>query len=92
MSHKILPKVCIISCFNATLNSVGYGVPLFSYQSPVAEIMGFGGEQLPPSQFDKTRKFSVEVGNFEGGIETAMKKRVTFQEERISILNEQTKC
>ena len=40
----------------------------------------------------KTRKFSVEVGNFEGGIETAMKKRVAVEKERVSILNEQTKC
>ena len=50
------------------------------------------GEKLPPPQFNKTRKFSVEVGNFEGGIETAMKKRVTVEKERVSILNEQTKC
>ena len=38
----------------------------------VAEIMGGLGGQLPP-QFNKTRKFSVEFGNFEGGIETEMK-------------------
>ena len=52
---------------------------------------GVGG-QLPPPQFNKTQKFSVEVGNFEGGIETAMKKRVAVEKERVSILNEQTKC
>ena len=57
----------------------------------VAEIMGGWGAIAPP-QFDETRKFSVEVGNFEGGIETAMKKRVTCQEERVSILNDETKC
>ena len=50
---------------------------------------GLGGGQLPP-QFNKTRKFSAEVGNF-GGIETAMKKRVAVEKERVSILNEQTK-
>ena len=49
--------------------------------------MGVGGATAPP-QFNKTRKFSVEVGNFEGGIETAMKKRVTVEKERVSILNE----
>ena len=54
--------------------------------------MGGWGGQLPPSQFNKTRKFSVEVGNFEGGIETAMKQRVAVEKERVSILNEQTKC
>ena len=32
---------------------------------------GLGGALAPP-QFNKIRKFSVEVGNFEGGIETAM--------------------
>ena len=38
--------------------------------------------------------FAVEVGNFEGGIKTAMKKRVAVEKEkqRVSILNEQTKC
>ena len=34
--------------------------------------LGVGGN-CPPPQFNKTRKFSVNVGNFEGGIETAMK-------------------
>ena len=43
-------------------------------------------------QLNKTRKFSVEVGNFEGGIETAMKERVAVEKERVSILSEQTKC
>ena len=33
-----------------------------------------------------------EVGNFEGEVETAMKKRVAVEKERVSILNEQTKC
>ena len=55
----------------------------------VAEIVRGLGGQLPPLQFNKTQKFSVEVGNFEGGIETAMKKRVAVQKERVSILNEQ---
>ena len=55
---------------------------------PVVEIIrGWG--QLPPPQFSKTRKFSEEVGNFEGWIETAMKKRVAVERERVSILNEQ---
>ena len=49
-----------------------------------------GGNCPPPPQFNKTGKFSVEVGNFEGGIETAMKKRVDVEKERVSILNEQT--
>ena len=49
------------------------------------EIMG----GLGAPQFNKTQKFSVEVRNFEGGIETAMKKRVPVG---VSILNEQTKC
>ena len=53
--------------------------------------MGGWGGQLPPPQFNKTRKFSVEVGNFEGGIETAIKKQVAVEKERVSILNEQTK-
>ena len=38
----------------------------------VSEVMGGWGALAPP-QFNKIRKFSVEVGNFEGGIETAMK-------------------
>ena len=46
----------------------------------VAEIMGGLGGQLPP-QFNKTRKFSVQIGNFEGGIETAVKKRVAVEKE-----------
>ena len=50
---------------------------------------GWGGN-CPP-KIKKTRKFSVEVGNFEGGIETAIKKRVPLEMERVSILNEQTK-
>ena len=54
--------------------------------------MGGLGGNCPPPQFNKTRKFSVEVGNFEGGIETAMKKRVAVEKERVSILNEQTNC
>ena len=41
---------------------------------------GWGGGQLPP-QFHKTRKFSVQIGNFEGGIETAVKKRVAVEKE-----------
>ena len=53
--------------------------------------MGVGG-QLPPPQFNKTRKFSEEVGNLKVGIEAAMKKRVALEKERVSILNEQTKC
>ena len=28
----------------------------------------------------------MEVGNFEGGIETAMRKRVAVEKERVSIL------
>ena len=59
---------------------------------PVAEIMGELGGQLPPPQFNKTRKFSEEVGNFEGGIETAVKKRVAVEKERVSTLNEQKRC
>ena len=47
--------------------------------APLAEIMvGLGG-QLPPPQFNKTRKFSVEVRNFEDEIEAARKKRVIVQ-------------
>ena len=42
-------------------------------------MRGLGG-QLPP-QFNKTRKFSVQIGNFEGGIETAVKKRVAVEKE-----------
>ena len=53
--------------------------------------MGGWGGTAPP-KFNKTRKFSVEVGNFEGGIETAMKKQVADEKQRVSILNEQTKC
>ena len=43
----------------------------------------YGGEvggQLP-LQFDKTRKYFKKVGNFFGGIETAMKKTNHSQEE-----------
>ena len=59
--------------------------------STVAEILrGLG--TTAPLQSNKTRKFSVEVRNFEGGIKTAMKKRVAVEKERVSILNEQTKC
>ena len=54
--------------------------------------MGELGGQLPPPQFNKTRKFSEEVENFEGGIETAVKKRVAVEKERVSTLNEQKKC
>ena len=54
--------------------------------------MGGLGGNCPPPQFNNIRKFSVEVGNFEGGIETAMKKRVADEKQRVSILNEQTKC
>ena len=52
-----------------------------------------GGATAPPIQQD-SEIFAVEVGNFEGGIETAMKKRVAVEKEkqRVSILNEQTKC
>ena len=53
--------------------------------------MGGWGGNCPP-QFNKTRKFSVEVGNLGVGIEAAMEKRVALKKERVSILNEQTKC
>ena len=55
------------------------------------KLWGAGG-QLPPPQFNKIWKFSIEVRNFKGGIETAMKKRVADEKQRVSILNEQTKC
>ena len=38
----------------------------YAQNSTVAEIMGGLGGNFP--QFNKTRKFSLEVGNFEGGI------------------------
>ena len=34
-----------------------------------------GGAATALPQFNKTRKFSVAVGSFEGGIETAMKNQ-----------------
>ena len=54
---------------------------------------GVGGQLPLPIQQD-SEIFAVEVGNFEGGIENAMKKRVAVEREkqRVSILNEQTKC
>ena len=54
---------------------------------------GCGGNCPPPIQQD-SKIFAVEVGNFECGIETAMKKRVAVEKEkqRVSILNEHTKC
>ena len=54
---------------------------------------GVGGATAPPIQQD-SEIFAVEVGNFEGGIEDAMKKRVAVEKEkqRVYILNEQTKC
>ena len=65
--------------------------PDTTYHRAVAEIMGgnYGGGGVGSIRL---AKFSVEVGNFEGGIETAMKKRVAVEKERVSILNEQTKC
>ena len=52
--------------------------------------MGELGGNCPPPQFNKTRKFSEEVGNFEGGIKTAVKKRIAVEkEQRVSTLNEQ---
>ena len=45
---------------------------------------GVGGGATAP-QFNMTRKFSVEVRNFEGGIETARKKRVIVEKQRVSI-------
>ena len=53
-----------------------------------------GGATAPPPIQQDSEIFAVEVGNFEGGIENAMKKRVAVEKEkqRVSILNEQTKC
>ena len=55
---------------------------------------GVGGATAPPPIQQDSEIFAVEVGNFEGGIENAMKKRVAVEKEkqRVSILNEQTKC
>ena len=52
----------------------------------------WGAGATAPPQFNKTRNFSEEVGKFEGGMETAMKKRAAVEKQRLSILNEQTKC
>ena len=64
---------------------------LYIIKTSVAAIRGGLGDNCPP-QFNKTRRLSVDVGNFEDGIETAMKKRVADEKQRVSILNEQTKC
>ena len=56
------------------------------------KLWGGWGGNCPPPQFNKTRKIFLEVRNFEGGIETAVKKRVAVEKERVPILNEQTKC
>ena len=55
---------------------------------------GLGGATAPPPIQQDSEIFAVEVGNFEGGIEDAMKKRVAVEKEkqRVYILNEQTKC
>ena len=52
--------------------------------------MGGLGGQLPP-QFDKTRKFSLKVGIFFGGIEIAMKKQVTVKKKSFQRNEQQAK-
>ena len=87
---------------NWALNSNNFGREPFQISSnpycltvitPSGGNYGGLGGNCPPIQQD-SEIFSVEVGNFEGGIENAMKKRVAVEKEkqRVSILNEQTKC
>ena len=48
----------------------------YDFQSQWRKLWGVGGEGNCPHQFNKTRKFSVEVGNFEGGIEPLRSKEI----------------